>query len=265
MGPTSAGCLARVAYSDAPTPAPLRVVQDAVDAAGYIIASKSSASPGRATGERISQTVYISKSLTLEGGYDSQFNRPHSCRFGRRRAGPGGGGDQHRLVPSVIISRLILTAATRPAWAAPAAACTISTAPEREGERHQRNQARLGGGVYNVTGTLSLAGATGLAHDILSNTAVSGGGLPGRRLAGHRRRQHRREPGQPGRRPVQRGASPASARRTSTTIRQPGRRYLQRQRLLSGQIITATGHSALNGGAVYNAGASSSWNAAFAE
>jgi uncharacterized repeat protein (TIGR01451 family) len=256
-----AGCLARVAYSDGTyASGPYGVVQDAVNAAGlHYRVQIFGICRGVQSVAGISQTVYISKSLTLEGGYDSRFNPTGTPAIldadglGRVVVVTNTG-----LAPSVIISRLIMTGGDAAGLGGDGGGLyNFDSTLSVRGSVISGNQATLGGGVYNVTGTLTLGGSNPDWHtDIVSNTAVAGGGvyLVGDSPAIVDATIGWNQASQGGGL-YNAGASPtlSQARFYSNTASQGGAIY-NAGGLLSGQIITATGNTALNGGAVYNAG-----------
>ncbi|MFP4344484.1 MAG: choice-of-anchor Q domain-containing protein [Anaerolineales bacterium] len=159
------GCLARVV--DPATREPVSdvfgSVQQAVDVApeAYVVQVAGicrGAQPRLVGGNLISQTLFVSKSLTLEGGYDSNFKVPD----------PVAGEDPvETILDARGLGRVLVLYPTGPVTEA--LSVEVLTMTLRSGDAGDELE---GGGIYNAGGTLWLDQVT-----IVENQAVRGGGL----------------------------------------------------------------------------------------
>jgi uncharacterized repeat protein (TIGR01451 family) len=184
------GCLARVINpGDQSQVGPVYgIVQAAVDAApeDYVVQVAGvcrGAQPRLVAGQWISQTVLISQSLTLEGGYDSDFNSIDQPTI---LDAQGQGrvvvitNTNTGLAATVVISRMLLTGgAADGLGGGPSAGGGIynyGNDAHLVGSVISANQAIYGGGLYDVGGTLSFSGEDTPPSNVVSNTATYGGG-----------------------------------------------------------------------------------------
>jgi hypothetical protein len=263
------GCLAQIER----TGVMYGVLQEALDAAVendviQVSGVCRGVQPRLVDGRTISQTAFITGSLVLEGGYNSQFsNDPASDPVTTVLDAQGLGRVVVITGPvSATVSYLTLTGGDAMGLGggpgggdAGGGMYSYVDALRLEGGVITGNQAAYGGGFYNVTGTLTLAAR------IASNTATYGGGLYlGDGLSTLANASFVRNTATQGGGLYNAGASagqPAWAACTVTRTRfysntaDAGGGVYNASGLWSGEFITAAYNSAATGGGMYNADA----------
>lgn len=180
------GCLARikstgVIYGNVQLAVETAVETDTIQLSGLC----QGVTPRLVNGLWLSQTVFLSKSMTLEGGYNARFDNdpyvnPYTTTLDARSLGRvlvvSGTGE---VSVTVVISNLILAHGDATGLDGIGGALYNNGGEVVIGHSTiQASRAVYGGGVANVSGTLTLVTAgVGERMRVISNTATQGGGV----------------------------------------------------------------------------------------